>query len=78
MRSRTSRVGLAPPITVAANFDTIDASGFDFSMVGHGYYAASRGVLVDIHSLINGSWDPNARPQLVARTGKQGSWWEFV
>lgn len=72
------RVGLTPPVTVTSGIDTIDAGGVDLSFVGHGYYAQSRGVLLDIYALLGGQWNPSQRPQLVSRNGPQGSWWAFT
>jgi hypothetical protein len=46
---------------VVRDIDTIDASRIDLSLLGHGYYAAARPVLGDIHAILYGRHDPSAR-----------------
>jgi esterase/lipase superfamily enzyme len=58
---RGPRAGFTPPATVVRDIDTIDASRIDLSLLGHGYYAAARPVLGDIHAILYGRHDPSAR-----------------
>ena len=55
------RVGLAPPITVVNGLDTVAVPNADLTLLGHGYVAEARNVLVDIHTLIHRDAAPAQR-----------------
>jgi hypothetical protein len=55
------RVGLIPPICVIPGIDTVNVTNVDLSMLGHGYVAAARDVLHDIHDLITHGTAPDRR-----------------
>jgi hypothetical protein len=42
------RVGLAPPLTVIEGLDTISVTNEDLTLLGHGYVAEARDVLIDM------------------------------
>ncbi|MFJ8114027.1 alpha/beta hydrolase [Streptomyces sp. NPDC096132] len=67
------RAGFTPPPTTIAGIDTIDASRIDLSLLGHGYYAAARPVLADIHAILYGQHAPGARIGL-EQDPTTGSW----
>jgi esterase/lipase superfamily enzyme len=46
------RAGICPPITVLKNAETVYVGNIDLSFLGHGYIAAARDVLYDMHALI--------------------------
>jgi esterase/lipase superfamily enzyme len=54
------RAGYLPPVTVVPGLDTVEASGVDLSWLGHGYYAAARPILTDLHTLLRHN-DPPAK-----------------
>jgi esterase/lipase superfamily enzyme len=55
------RAGLMPPVTVAAGLDTINVTNADLTLLGHGYVASARNVLVDMHTLIHHNAPPAER-----------------
>jgi esterase/lipase superfamily enzyme len=55
------RVGLIPPICVIPGIDTVNVTNVDLSMLGHGYVAAARDVLHDMHDLITHGTAPDRR-----------------
>jgi len=67
-----ARLGLSSPqLRVFAGMDTINASGIDTSMLGHGYYGSHKVVVRDLFNLITRGLDP-ARRELVP--GDSGEW----
>jgi esterase/lipase superfamily enzyme len=71
------RAGLVPPITIVNGIDTIEVSKVDFSRLGHGYYAAARDVLQDMHHLIFNNTDPQKRFGLSQIEAANGTYWTF-
>lgn len=55
------RLGEAPPTTLAAGIDTIDASAIKKDVLGHSYFGDSTTVIRDMFLLINRGLDPQAR-----------------
>ena len=51
-------------VLVADGVDTIDASGIDTSLLGHGYYAAVKVVLSDIEGVFTTGWRADKRAGL--------------
>lgn len=59
------RAGYSPPVVVTQGIDTVEVSNIDLTLLGHGYYAAARDVLHDMHDvLVNGAL-PAARLGLI-------------
>jgi esterase/lipase superfamily enzyme len=46
------RAGYIPPITIVPGIDTIEVSEVDISLLGHGYFAEARDLLLDIYTQI--------------------------
>jgi esterase/lipase superfamily enzyme len=46
------RAGYTPPVTVVDGIDTVEVTNIDLTLLGHGYYAAARDFLHDIHRLL--------------------------
>ena len=63
MRDRP-RAGKQPPVTCLAGVDTVDVSQVDLSKLGHGYYAAARPVITDMHELMHFNAGPAMRAAL--------------
>ena len=74
---RYARVGLSPPVAVVPGVDTVDASGVNLGLIGHGYAAEMRPVLADIHELIKGDTAPSRRFGLRKALGGTADYWEF-
>jgi esterase/lipase superfamily enzyme len=55
------RVGFSPPITIIPGIDTVEVSNIDLTILGHGYYADARPLLVDMHSLLRHNESPDKR-----------------
>jgi esterase/lipase superfamily enzyme len=66
------RVGYAPPVTVVDGIDTIEVTGLDLSVLGHGYFAEAHGVLYDMHRLLSANAAPDSRLRLHARQAPDG------
>jgi len=64
IRDNNSRAGFTPPVTVANGIDTIDVSGIDLSLLGHGYFADAGPVLYDMHDVIVNRNPPSLRTRL--------------
>ena len=58
------RVGYAPPVTVVDGIDTVEVTGLDLSILGHGYFAEAHGVLYDMYHLLGQNTDPRSRIRL--------------
>jgi esterase/lipase superfamily enzyme len=72
------RAGYTPPLMVAEGIDTIEVSNADLTFLGHGYYAAARSVLNDMHNLILSGTVPARRFDLNTRTTPEGrSYWQI-
>lgn len=72
------RVGLTPPVVVVPGLDTIDASGVNLGMWGHGYVAEMRPVLADIFELISKGTPPQGRFGLRKVAAAGGVHWKFA
>lgn len=55
------RAGIMPPVTVVDGIDSVTVENIDFSLLGHGYYAAARDILHDMHQLLTNNTPPNKR-----------------
>ena len=69
------RAGYLPPVTVVEGIDTVEVSGIDVSLIGHGYYAAAREVLNDMHDLIFNNTPPQRRLGLARVDTPDGCYW---
>jgi esterase/lipase superfamily enzyme len=49
---RVGKMPKNPPPTIVTGMDTIDASHVDFSLVGHGFYAECKEVMIDMIDLV--------------------------
>lgn len=72
------RVGLAPPVTIAAGIDTVSVTKVDLSFLGHGYVASCAPVLTDIHQILTSALAPSNRARLTAITDESGTYWELA
>lgn len=59
-----TRVGFAPPVTVAPQIDTVDVRSLDLSLLGHGYVATHAAVLTDIEAVLRGRRPAGARMRI--------------
>lgn len=81
--NRNTRAGLVPPVTVASNIDTIEASAIDLTALGHSYITEAAALRSDVFLIQDGEPDPNRRPNLDSvpvTTGGPGSpkyYWRF-
>lgn len=66
------RAGYFPPITVVSGVDTVEVSKVDLSLLGHGYVAEARSVLVDMHALMESALPPERRFGLERTTSHSG------
>ena len=72
------RAGFYPPITVLDKIDTVACTDVDVSFMGHGYYAAARDLLQDIHNLITDNNPPDDRFGLKPRRNDDDDeYWVF-
>jgi esterase/lipase superfamily enzyme len=69
--------GSAPPITLIPGIDTIDVSGIDLSLLGHGYYHEARPLLEDIYDSIVDGTAPNRRFGLRAVETEAQRYWQI-
>ena len=68
----SSRLGLSgTDILVTVGMDTINASGIDTSMIGHGYYGSHKAVVTDIFNLVIKGLEPPNRKLIL---GDKGAW----
>jgi esterase/lipase superfamily enzyme len=58
---RFARAGYAPPVTVVPAMDTVHVRNVDVTLLGHGYVAAARDVLHDMHDLLTHDAPPARR-----------------
>lgn len=75
---KADRVGLAPPVTVLPNIDTVNVAKVDLSFLGHGYHGECGRVLTDIHQLIQNDLGPERRFGLVSLSTERGPYWELA
>ncbi|HEU4728020.1 MAG TPA: alpha/beta hydrolase [Kofleriaceae bacterium] len=69
--------GYAPPLMIAPGIDTVEVWRADLTFLGHGYYAAARELLRDMHALIMHGTRAEARAGLVAaRTSDGQPYWQ--
>jgi esterase/lipase superfamily enzyme len=66
------RAGLIPPVLILPEIDTINVTNADLTMLGHGYVAAARDVLTDMHALIRHGHPPEERFGLREMTTETG------
>lgn len=72
------RAGYTPPVTVVPGIDTVEVSNVDLTFLGHGYYAAARNVLHDMHNLIMHGSPPKSRMGLITATTPEGQpYWQI-
>jgi esterase/lipase superfamily enzyme len=72
------RVGFAPPVTVVDGIDTVNVTGIDLSLLGHGYVAEAREVLTDMKQLVEYSAPPEKRAGLMVEQTPQGKrYWQI-
>ena len=67
-----ARVGYHPPISILEGIDTIDVGDVDLDALGYGYVGDSRGVLADIHRLINSGAPPEDRFGIARKRDRSG------
>jgi esterase/lipase superfamily enzyme len=73
------RVGFAPPITVVNGLDTIEVSGVDFSLIGHGAYAEASALITDMGHLIRVDQAPPLRQRIrPAKSAGGQTYWRFL
>jgi esterase/lipase superfamily enzyme len=72
------RAGLTPPVIVIPGVDTIDASGVNLGMWGHGYAAEMRPVLADMYELMRSRTPPPQRFGLQSVTTAGMIHWKFA
>ena len=69
-----ARLGLSGDhILVTPGMDTINASGIDTSMIGHGYYGSAKVVVTDIFNLVIKGLEPPKRKLIPGTFGE----WDF-
>jgi esterase/lipase superfamily enzyme len=66
------RAGYVPPVTTVDGIDTVEVTGLDMSVLGHGYFAEAHGVLYDMHQLLRENAAPGARLRTRARRTPEG------
>lgn len=71
----SDRAGFTPPITILSGIDTIEATGFDLSLLGHKYYAEAGPVLYDMRSVLDQNHDPSCRLRLEERKSGKETYW---
>jgi esterase/lipase superfamily enzyme len=69
---QTPRAGQTPPVTIVDGISTIDVSGVDMSLLGHGYFQRAAPVLTDMHALLVGEPEPADRPRLRQQLSDDG------
>jgi len=72
------RAGYAPPVMVMQGIDTVEVSNIDLTFLGHGYYAAARDMLHDMHDLIMHGSPPKSRLGLLDVKAPDGEhYWQI-
>jgi esterase/lipase superfamily enzyme/GNAT superfamily N-acetyltransferase len=73
-----TRAGLAPPITICPDVDSIVVEGFDLLSLGHNYYAEAAPLLHDIFYLLHHDAPPQDRPRTRHAVTPEGeSYWRI-
>jgi len=73
-----ARAGYTPPVTVIPGIDTVEVSNVDLTFLGHGYYAAARDLMHDMHNLIVHGEPPKSRLGLnTAKTPGGQLYWKI-
>jgi hypothetical protein len=57
---------------VVDGIDTVEVTGLDLSVLGHGYFAQAHGVLYDMHQLLRENAAPGARLRLHVKKNSEG------
>jgi esterase/lipase superfamily enzyme len=70
-----ARVGFHPPVTVVDGIDTVNVTHVDLTLLGHGYVAEARPVLVDMERLISTNQPPPRFGQEAAVTPEGRRYW---
>jgi len=71
------RVGLVPPLFFASGIDTINVTGVNLSLLGHGYVANTRPVLADIQRLLREDTHPDDRGLRQRKNEAGHMYWEI-
>lgn len=65
-------------MTVVRGVDTIEVTGMDVTILGHGYYAEAQGLLHDMFDLLRRNAKPSDRQRLSQQTTSGGlPYWAF-
>lgn len=73
------RIGFAPPIEVIDGIETVNVTGVDLTLLGHGYVGECRPVLTDIHELLKRGTAPDGRTALRERFSADNKlFWEII
>jgi len=73
------RIGFAPPVAIVCGIDTVNVTGVDLSLLGHGYVGECRPVLYDMHEVLTRGTEPRARAMLRERQDAAGQlYWEIA
>lgn len=73
------RIGFTPPIALIDGIDTVNVTGVDMTLLGHGYVGECRAVLQDMHALITNASAPDMRAMLRRLSGDDGRpYWEIA
>ncbi|MES2442111.1 MAG: alpha/beta hydrolase [Pseudomonadota bacterium] len=73
------RVGFTPPIPIVDGVDTVNVTGVDLTLLGHGYVGESRSVLQDMYELIVRGTMPERRAMLRRLLGQDDRpYWEIA
>lgn len=74
-----NRIGFAPPIAILPDIDTVNVTGVDLTLLGHGYVGECRPVLQDMHELLSRGTEPRERAMLRERADTAGGrYWEIA
>jgi esterase/lipase superfamily enzyme len=71
---KSDRAGFSPPVTVIKDVDTVDATGVDLSLIGHGYFSEVEEVIRDMKLFLEGQIRP-AQRSLRAVESPDGDHW---
>lgn len=73
------RIGFTPPITIVNGIDTVNVTGVDLSLLGHGYVGENRSVLHDMFDLLVRNTEPAKRAMLRPLADADGrAYWEIA
>jgi esterase/lipase superfamily enzyme len=71
------RVGFAPPLTIVDGVETVHVMNADLTLLGHGYVAEARDVLVDIHAVLRGHVEAAKRFGLRQAFDGERAYWQI-